>query len=305
LDVILFHASANVRERRGYLRLPFFMERPLVRPLGEFRLEPRVIMSEQTALEIFGLSGRRALITGAGGGIGRALVSAFRAAGAEVCGADRDASLMEGLDLAHRFAFDLTDGEAAAAAIAQLEEAGFAPDILISNAGYSRTEKLTDVDAAVWEREIAVNLTGAFNLARPAVEGMARRGQGAVVFIASVNALAHFGNPAYSAAKAGLIAYARSIAVERGAVGVRANVICPGSVRTRAWDHRFARTPDLLDKVAPLYPLGRMVTPEEVAMTAVFLASDAASGITGAVIPVDAGITAGNLPFINAVLGGP
>jgi NAD(P)-dependent dehydrogenase (short-subunit alcohol dehydrogenase family) len=262
-------------------------------------------MSEQTALSFLGLSGRRVLITGAGGGIGRALVSAFRGMGAEVCGADRDAALMDGLDLAHRFGFDLADGDAAAAAVNQLEEAGFAPDVFVSNAGYTRTEKLTDVDAAVWEREIAVNLTGAFNVARPAVEGMARRGRGSLVFISSVNALAHYGNPAYSVAKAGLIAYARSIAVERGAVGVRANVICPGSVRTRAWDHRFARTPDLLDKVAPLYPLGRMVTPEEVARTAVFLASDAASGITGAVIPVDAGVTAGNLPFINAVLGGP
>jgi NAD(P)-dependent dehydrogenase (short-subunit alcohol dehydrogenase family) len=133
---------------------------------------------------------------------------------------------------------------------------------------------------------------------------MAKRGGGAIVFIASVNALAHFGNPAYAAAKAGLVALAKAIAVERGAEGVRANVICPGSVRTSAWDHRLRQSPDLLARVTPHYPLGRLVTPEEVAHTALFLASDAASGITGAVIPVDAGLTAGNLRFVRDVLGG-
>jgi NAD(P)-dependent dehydrogenase (short-subunit alcohol dehydrogenase family) len=133
---------------------------------------------------------------------------------------------------------------------------------------------------------------------------MARRGGGAVVFIATVNALGHYGNPAYAAAKAGLVAYAKSIAVERGGVGVRANVICPGSVRTPAWDHRLQRVPDLLDRVLPHYPLGRLVTPREVANAALFLASDAASGVTGAVLTVDAGLTAGNLRFVNDVLGG-
>jgi NAD(P)-dependent dehydrogenase (short-subunit alcohol dehydrogenase family) len=133
---------------------------------------------------------------------------------------------------------------------------------------------------------------------------MAARGSGSVVFISSVNALAHFGNPAYSAAKAGLIAYCRAIAVERGAVGVRANVVAPGSVRTSAWDHRLAADPTLLDKVVPHYPLGRMVRPDEVANAALFLCSDAASGITGAVLPVDAGLTAGNLRFVNEALRG-
>ena len=132
---------------------------------------------------------------------------------------------------------------------------------------------------------------------------MQRRGGGSIVFIATVNALAHYGNPAYAAAKAGLVAYAKAIAVERGAAGIRANVVCPGSVRTPAWDHRLRRTPDLLDSVLPHYPLGRLVTPEEVASAALFLASDAASGITGAVLAVDAGLTAGNLRFVNDVLG--
>jgi NAD(P)-dependent dehydrogenase (short-subunit alcohol dehydrogenase family) len=251
----------------------------------------------------FRLEGRRVLITGAGGGIGHALIPVFRAAGASVIGADRDASLLEGLDLLDRLVFDVTDGDAAAAAIARLEAAGGAPNILISNAGFTRAELLGDVDRANWEREIAINLTGAYHVAAPVVESMARHGGGALVFIASVNAVAHYGNPAYAAAKAGLVAYAKAIAVERGGAGVRANVICPGSVRTPAWDHRLAKAPDLLNRVAPHYPLGRLVTPEEVANAALFLASDAASGVTGAVLTVDAGLTAGNLRFVTDVLG--
>jgi NAD(P)-dependent dehydrogenase (short-subunit alcohol dehydrogenase family) len=250
----------------------------------------------------FRLDGRNVLITGAAGGIGRALVALFNAAGAIVAGADREEAMLDGLDLAHRLAFDLADARAAQDAVAKLVAAGAAPDVLISNAGYTRTDTLSGVDNAVWERELAVNLTGAFNVASPIVAGMAARGGGAVVFISSVNALAHYGNPAYSAAKAGLVAYAKAIAVERGAQGVRANVVCPGSVRTPVWNRRLEKRPDLFERIARHYPLGRPVTPEEVARSVLFLASDAASGITGAVLPVDAGLTAGNLRFIKEII---
>ena len=250
----------------------------------------------------FRLDGRNVLITGAAGGIGRALVALFNAAGAHVAGADREEAMLEGLDLAHRLAFDLADAQAAQDAVATLVAAGAAPDVFISNAGFTRSDSLNQVDHAVWERELAVNLTGAFNVAAPVIAGMAARGRGALVFISSVNALAHYGNPAYSAAKAGLVAYAKAIAVERGAQGVRANVICPGSVRTPVWNRRLEKRPDLFERIALHYPLGRPVTPEEVARTVLFLASDAASGITGAVLPVDAGLTAGNLRFVKDII---
>jgi len=116
-----------------------------------------------------------------------------------------------------------------------------------------------------------------------------------------VNAPAHIGNPAYAGAKAGLVAYARVIATECGAYGIRSNAICPGSVRTHAWDHRIEKDPQILEKVSRLYPIGHMVSPVDVANAAVFLASPLSAGITGVALPVDGGLMAGNLPFIEAI----
>ncbi|OCC03851.1 SDR family oxidoreductase [Labrys sp. WJW] len=259
-------------------------------------------MSEPSLSDPFGLAGRHVLLTGAGGGIGRAMIEAFLRAGATVSGADRDGSLLESLPLQHRLVFDLTDARACSEAIAGLVAEGSVPDILVNNAGFTRAETLGDVDEAVWDSELAINLTGAFHVTRPVMAAMAVRGSGSVVFVASVNGLGHYGNPAYSAAKAGLIAYAKSIAVEAGRDGIRANVVCPGSVRTPAWDHRLAKDPAILEDVVSHYPLGRMVRPEDVANTAVFLASPLAAGVTGAVLPVDGGLTAGNLRFVRDII---
>lgn len=248
------------------------------------------------------LAGRSVLITGAGGGIGMALVQAFHAAGATVFGADRDAALLAPLDLARRLVFDLLDPAATEAAMADLIQAGAVPDVVIGNAGWTRADRIEQIDAAAWDRELAINLTGSFHVAAPLVAAMAARGHGSVVFIASVNGLAHYGNAAYAAAKAELIAYAKALAVERGPNGVRVNVICPGSVRTPAWDHRFATSPKLAEHLLPHYPLGRLVEPAEVARAVLFLASPAASDITGAVVPVDAGLTAGNARFVAEIM---
>ena len=254
--------------------------------------------------DFFGLAGKTVLISGAGGGIGRALVAAFRQAGATVIGADRDANLLADLDISGSVIFDQADPKATRAAItAYLAEHG-TPDAVIANAGWTRGEVLDQLDDDSWANEVALNLNGAYAMTDPIVTAMAARGAGSLVFISSVNGLGHYGNPAYSAAKAGLIAYAKAIAVERGGQGVRANVVAPGSVRTPAWEHRLAADPTLLDNVLPHYPLGRLVSPTEVANAAVFLSSPAASGITGTVLPVDAGLTAGNLRFVDEVLRG-
>ena len=255
-------------------------------------------------LSPFRLDRKSVLISGAGGGIGRALVARFADAGATITGADRSTDLLAGLELSHTVLFDQSDLQQTERAVAaHLDEFG-APDIVVCNAGFTRAENLDQLDVATWEREVTINLNGAYAMTAAIVEAMAVRGSGNLVFISSVNGLAHFGNPAYSAAKAGLIAYAKAIAVERGGQGVRANVVAPGSVRTPAWDHRLAADPGLLAKVLPHYPLGHLVSPDDVANATVFLASPAAAGITGTVLPVDAGLTAGNLRFVDEVLRG-
>jgi len=253
---------------------------------------------------MWGLDGKHVIITGAGGGIGRALVKAFLGANAKVSACDRDPALLDPIEGVEKVAFELTDNVASARAVNLAIERLGPPAAIIGNAGFTRAETMAQVDAATWDSEIAINLTGTYNAVAPVLPHMVAAKGGAVVIIASVNGLAHYGNPAYSAAKAGMLAYARAIAVEHGRDGIRANCVCPGSVRTPAWDHRLEANPKLLEQVLPHYPLGRLVTPEDVANTALFLASPLSGGITGTAIPVDAGLTAGNLRFVREVLGG-
>ena len=246
------------------------------------------------------LSGKTVLITGAGGGIGRALVSAFATKGCRIVACDQDASLLDGLDVAQRTVFDLLDPASIGSALA----AAGTPDMLVNNAGWTRAETMDDISDAVIEKELTLNLTGVMHVTQAILPGMLGRREGAIVFVSSANAARHFGNPVYAAAKSGIEAYSRAIAVEYGERGIRSNAVAPGSTRTPAWDHRLKREPEVAKKVARLYPLRRMVTPEEVAAAVVFLASPEASGITGATLPVDAGIQAGFLPFIDTVLKG-
>ncbi|WP_084730984.1 SDR family oxidoreductase [Microvirga vignae] len=229
------------------------------------------------------------------------MVRRFQEAGARVVACDVSAEALGSLDVTHKEFFDLGNADACKKACERILSQFGLPDILVSNAGYTRAETLEQVDERVWNFELDVNLNGARNFTAPFLEPMKARGSGVFVFISSVNALAHFGNPAYAAAKAGLVAYARAIATECGAHGIRSNAICPGSVRTHAWDHRIAKDPHILEKVSRLYPLGHMVSPVDVANAAVFLASPLSAGITGVVLPVDGGLTAGNLPFIDAI----
>jgi len=243
------------------------------------------------------LTGKRVVLTGAGGGIGTALLAGLREAGAHVVACDRAGSGVEADEVVE---FDITDLAATEEAAARI---GAEPvDVLISNAGGTRVDVMEQTDTAAILHDLQLNFTGAAVFSRallPAMRG--RPGGAAAVFVASVNGLAHFGSPAYSAAKAGLIAWSRALATEEGRHGLRSNVVAPGSVHTPAWDDRKARQPDIFAKVMGLYPLGRLVTPEEVARTAIFLASPLASGISGAVLPVDAGLTGGNLPFIDII----
>ncbi|TGT69946.1 SDR family oxidoreductase [bacterium M00.F.Ca.ET.159.01.1.1] len=247
--------------------------------------------------------GKTIVVTGAGGGLGSAIVKLMAERGARIVGCDQSMEALASPHIASRHVFNLLDRASIEAATPPLLDKDGVPDILINNAGWTRAETLKALTTAKIEQELDLNLTGVMIFADPLIKAMAARGSGSVVFISSVNAISHFGNPAYAAAKAGINAYAKSIAVELGRSGLRANVVCPGSIRTAAWDHRLAKDPEILGRLKRLYPLGRIVNASEVAEAVAFLASDRASGITGAVVPVDAGLTAGYLPFIDDILG--
>ncbi len=249
---------------------------------------------------MFDLEGTRVVITGAGGGVGGALCEAFTAAGARIVGCDRSKGDVPGA-CAEAHGFDLRDAGAVAAA-AEAILSGGVPDIVVSNAGMTRAEILSQVEPATFADEMDTNFTGAARLSMDLLTHM-RKGKGNrnFVFVASLNAQAHFGNPVYSAAKAALLAWMRALAAEEGRHGIRANAVLPASIRTKAWDHRIAADPDILSRLVTLYPLGRLVTPAEVANAVLFLASPLASGISGAALNVDAGLMSGNLPFIDAI----
>lgn len=248
-------------------------------------------------------AGKSVLITGAGGGVGSALVTAFAAKGARIIGCDQSMEALEAAEISSRHVFDLLDRAAAEEAAQTVLATDGVPDIIVNNAGWTRAERMSSLTTAKIAHEVDLNLTGVMIFTDALVKAMAARGRGSLVFISSINSLGHFGNPAYSAAKSGINAYARAIAVEFGRNGVRANVVCPGSIRTPAWDHRLSRDTEILGKLQKIYPLGRIVDTREVAEATMFLASDRASGITGVALPVDAGLSAGCLPFIDDVLG--
>ena len=247
--------------------------------------------------------GERVVITGAGGGVGRALVEVFSNLGAAVVACDLPGTDISDDRVQETHRFDLLDEQALDDSAARILDRG-TPGAVISNAGWTRAEALDEVTAELLAREMALNFESAARISKALIPAMRHRPAGAAfVFVSSVNAAVHFGNPAYAAAKAALQAWMRAIATEEGRNGIRANAVVPGSINTPAWTHRLEEKPAIMKAVSRLYPLGRLVEPIEVAHTAAFLASPLASGITGALIPVDAGISAGNLPFLDQIVG--
>jgi NAD(P)-dependent dehydrogenase (short-subunit alcohol dehydrogenase family) len=245
--------------------------------------------------------GKFVAITGAAGGIGQALCRRFGEEGAAIAAIDRSPAvndfvselIKEGV-AAEAEVVDIADAGAVAQAFRRLSQRG-AVDILINNAGFSNHTTFAKTDPAGWSDDVSGNLNGAYNCAYVVLPGMRAKGGGVIVNIGSVNGLAALGDPAYSAAKAGMISMTRSLALEFGRYGVRANIVLPGTVRTPLWDKRAKNDPKVLTTLERWYPLGRIVEPIDVACAVAFLASDDASAITGAALPVDCGLTAGNI----------
>jgi NAD(P)-dependent dehydrogenase (short-subunit alcohol dehydrogenase family) len=247
-------------------------------------------------------NGKVVAITGAAGGIGRSLCRCFIDEGAKIAAIDKNASVgglaadlkATAATLAYAVA-DISEPTQVDGAFATLTSALGPVDILVNNAGASDHPAFASTDPAGWRREIDGNLNGAYYCAHAVIPGMLAKHAGVIVSIGSVNGLSALGDPAYSAAKAAMISLTRSLAQEYGRFGVRANIVLPGTVRTPLWDRRAAKDPKVLETLKRWYPLGRIVEPVDVARAVMFLASDAASAITGVALPVDCGLTSGNI----------
>ncbi|MGH8881553.1 MAG: SDR family NAD(P)-dependent oxidoreductase, partial [Stackebrandtia sp.] len=201
---------------------------------------------------------------------------------------------------------DVTVDDDVAAAVSRAVERFERLDVLVNNVGIAGGEAFADLDHDEWMRQTDPTLWGAMRCIQACLPHLLRRPDGgAVVSISSVNGLAAVGGVAYSAAKAGLINASANLAVEYGtaarrrldprAAGVRFNVVAPGTIRTRVWDHRD----EALERFRRLYPAGRVGEPEDIAAAVAFLASDEAEWITGITLPVDGGLTTGPLHSIS------
>ncbi|MGW6731252.1 SDR family NAD(P)-dependent oxidoreductase [Streptomyces sp. NPDC055013] len=252
-------------------------------------------------------AGHGVLITGAARGIGAATARRFAEEGARVLvtdvdgpEAERAAARLRGQGLAaEASACDVADPASVEAAVANAVDAFGSLDVLVNSAAHCSpdTALFEDGPDEAWARDLDVTLTGTYRCCRAALPHLAATGRGAIVNIGSVNGLQDFGNHAYSAAKAGLGSLTRTLAGHAAARSVRVNLVTPGTVRTSAWEGREAE----LEAIRPLYPLGRVGEPEDIAAAVAFLASRDAAWITGATLTVDGGLTAVNTGFRAAV----
>jgi 3-oxoacyl-[acyl-carrier protein] reductase len=234
------------------------------------------------------VEGRTVLVTGGNRGIGLAIAKAFAANGDRVAITHRGSGAPEGL---FGVECDVTSADQVDAAFSAVEKELGPVQVLVSNAGIADDTLLMRMSEESFERVVDANLTGAYRVARRATPGMLRARSGRMIFISSV--VAFVGAPGqanYAASKAGLVGLARAIARELGSRSITANVIAPGFVET---DMTAVMTDARREEVLGSVPLKRYGTAEEIAGAAVYLASDAAAYVTGAVLPIDGGIGMG------------
>ena len=245
-----------------------------------------------------GLSGKIAFVTGAGRGMGRAMAERLAAEGARVAvtDIDKDAAaaaaevLGSGAVAVH---LDVTDALSVAAAVEEATAALGPIDILVNNAGWDRLAPFVDTDEDLWDRLIAINLKGVLHTCRTVVPQMTERRTGRIVNISSdAGRVGSTGEAVYSATKAGIIGFTKTLAREVAKHGVTANVVCPGPTDTPLLAEMVGAGNDrLITSLQRAIPLGRLGRPEEVAAAVAFLASDDAAFITGQTLSVSGGLT--------------
>lgn len=248
------------------------------------------------------LKNKTAIVTGAGRGIGKAIAIRFAQEGATVIvddvndtlGTATAAAITEAGGSATFINADVANADAAKRLIAATLAAYGKADILVNNAICSTADVLNNN----WEANLAVALRGTNHCTEAVIPAMQKVGGGSIVNIASVNGLIGLqGIHAYSAAKGGVIALTRSMAIAHGKDNIRINCICPGTIQTEVWEPMLERNPKILEEITQWYPLGRIGQPIDIANAALFLASDEANFATGTVLVIDGGLTAGNHQF--------
>jgi meso-butanediol dehydrogenase / (S,S)-butanediol dehydrogenase / diacetyl reductase len=242
------------------------------------------------------MAGSRVVVTGGASGIGLATARRFAAAGARVVVLDRDEeaarrALAENPDLAGHVQADVSDHRQVESAFARIDERLGGVDVLISNAGISERIPFLEIDPESWRRVLGVNLDGMFYCCREAARRMMAGSGGVLLLTASTNGMVgHRFYASYNASKAGVILLAKTLALEL-APKVRVNAICPGYVLTPMQEREY--TPEMLQEVNSVIPLGRHAAPEEIAELFLFLASDRGKYFTGQTLAIDGGETCG------------
>ena len=253
------------------------------------------------------LKDRVVIVTGGASNIGREITLAFAREGARVYLADRDqeqAERVAGEAAGTVFALptDVSDWDSAQRMAATVLEREGRIEVLVNGAGWTVDRLFVDKPREEWQREVDVELWGVINCTRAVLDSMIERGYGRIVTIGSdAGRIGEWREAVHSAAKAGATALSKAIAREVGKHGITLNVVCPGftpgrpeaSGATSVWagDQGQQFTPEVLAKIAKTYPLRRLATPEDIAPAVLFLASDAASYITGQTLSVSGGYT--------------
>jgi NAD(P)-dependent dehydrogenase (short-subunit alcohol dehydrogenase family) len=242
------------------------------------------------------LKGKVAFITGFGSGLGQAIAILFAREGAAVAGTSITES--KGRDTVARIennggralfrAGDVSDSRAMKALIDETVQRFGGIDIVVHSAGVRTNGSITEITEEAWDRTLDTNLKGAFIVSRLAIPEMKKRGGGVILHIAARSGmLGQAGRAAYCASKGGLITLTEAMAMDHAPDRIRVNCICPGPTRTPMVD---TSTPEKLLRYTSRVPLGRIGEPEDVAYAALYLASDEASFVTAAILPVDAGM---------------
>ena len=232
---------------------------------------------------------RVVLVTGGSRGIGHGIAERLANAGHRVAATYRSGEVPQGVV---GVPCDVTDPDQVELAFTQVESDLGNVEVLVANAGITRDTLLMRMSDEDWDQVIATNLTGAFRVAKRAARPMIRARFGRIIFMSSVaGQMGSAGQANYAAAKSGLVGMARSLARELGSRGVTTNVVAPGFIET---DMTAGLSDDLVKKYAEQIPLGRFGSVDDIAGTVEFLAGEAASYITGALIPVDGGLGMGH-----------